>query len=334
MPSAPTRAELALELCGPPGACRGSSAPARGRRALASCSARASLPARRSSQLARSRQPAGELELGPEVVQVPAQPVLDPERALTRSSRWSSSSLISQRRARRAGRPAGSRALPRAPRGRPPARRSGRTCRGSRAARRRPGHQLRRRRARRARRARPGSARAARRRGGSPRSPRSAPVERAAPGEQLLESGARRRRRRSPGELAGCALDRRAGVAALVWVRSDHDHLHSSLRLVMLADGADLRSTHLTRGGCHAPIKSGRRSSGGGGRHNRCRSDPLVDSDKGVSPSPAREPTWSVGRHRRRGRTVTVSPSLDNAHCYGRRCEHGIPGPRPTRGAR
>jgi hypothetical protein len=45
------------------------------------------------------------------------------------------------------------------------------------------------------------------------------------------------------------------------------------------SDEADLRSTHLSRGGCHAPIKSGRRSSGGGERHNQCRSDQPVDTE-------------------------------------------------------
>jgi hypothetical protein len=39
-------------------------------------------------------------------------------------------------------------------------------------------------------------------------------------------------------------------------------------------------------GRCHAPIKSGRRSSGGGGRHNQCRSDQT--SQSAASPGPHR----------------------------------------------
>ena len=46
-------------------------------RTSASCGLRARRPASRSSQTRRSRQPVGQLELGPAVVQKPAQPVLD-----------------------------------------------------------------------------------------------------------------------------------------------------------------------------------------------------------------------------------------------------------------
>ena len=80
----------------------------------------------------------------------------------------------------------------------------------------------------------------------------------------------------SPRELTGAPQTPPAGVGSLVGIRSDHDHVHSSLRLVVAYDGPPADEPHLGR--CHAPIKSSRGSSGGGGRHNRWRSDPWVDS--------------------------------------------------------
>jgi hypothetical protein len=44
--------------------------------------------------------------------------------------------------------------------------------------------------------------------------------------------------------------------------------IRTSLRLICCRR-TDPRPTNLTRGGCHAPIKSGLGSSDGGGRHNR-----------------------------------------------------------------
>ena len=71
---------------------------------------------------------------------------------------------------------------------------------------------------------------------------------------------------------------------------------------------ADLRWTAVTRGDCHAPIRSHRRSSGGDGRHKQDRSNrSRLTRDTGVSPSPAREPIAAAGRHRPDGITMTVT---------------------------
>src|SRR5438094_6494290 len=63
-------------------------------------------------------------------------------------------------------------------------------------------------------------------------------------------------------DLTRRRIHRPKRVVALVRIRPDHDHLHRPF--VWMSTGeADLRPTNLTGGRCHAPIKSGRRSSGG-----------------------------------------------------------------------
>jgi hypothetical protein len=95
----------------------------------------------------------------------------------------------------------------------------------------------------------------------------------------------------------GPPIHRRQGVRALVRVRTDHDHVHRPF-VWLITDEADLRRTTVTRGECHAPIKSRRRSSGGGGRHKLCRSGQAVDT--GVESQPAASP--------RTNRTSRTSP--------------------------
>src|SRR5450755_1930114 len=66
----------------------------------------------------------------------------------------------------------------------------------------------------------------------------------------------------------------------------------------LTTDEADLRRTNVTRGGCHAPIRSRRRSSGGGGRQELSQSDQPVDRD--FESQPAASP--------RTNRTSRTSP--------------------------
>ena len=51
-------------------------------------------------------------------------------------------------------------------------------------------------------------------------------IERPRPGQHALVPGGRRLDRLAALQLAGLRADRRAGVALLVWIRPDHDHLH------------------------------------------------------------------------------------------------------------
>ena len=60
---------------------------------------------------------------------------------------------------------------------------------------------------------------------------------------------------------AGSLIHRRQRVLVLVRVHPDHNHSDRPFGLDM-ADEADLRRTALTRGGCHAPIKSRRKVLG------------------------------------------------------------------------
>jgi hypothetical protein len=66
-----------------------------------------------------------------------------------------------------------------------------------------------------------------------------------------------------------------------------------------MADGADLRRTHLSRGGCHAPVKS-RPAVLGWRRATRLK--PVrphkVDRRNERQPAAVREPNQRVGRHR------------------------------------
>ena len=73
----------------------GASAPADRTRAL--CSARARRRAIAIQPHVAVERAAWQLELGPQVVQMPAQPVLDPRRLPPRSSRWSSKQLDLER---------------------------------------------------------------------------------------------------------------------------------------------------------------------------------------------------------------------------------------------
>ena len=98
------------------------------------------------------------------------------------------------------------------------------------------------------------------------------------PPERAFAAGDRRRDRLATQPLAGRRVDSHQRVRLLVRVRANHDHV---LRPFV---GCHWRSRitrrHTSLGGrSHAPIKSARRSTGGGGRHNRCRSDQLADSD-------------------------------------------------------
>src|SRR6186997_1890149 len=103
--------------------------------------------------------------------------------------------------------------------------------------------------------------------------------------------------RSCPGLVAGtvslpCSSPVPAPTAAQVWLRlcgSEPITIICTVPSLDDVDEADLRSTHLSRGGCHAPIKSGRRSSGGGGRHNQRQSDHWSTGTKRVSPPPARD---------------------------------------------
>ena len=83
---------------------------------------------------------------------------------------------------------------------------------------------------------------------------------------------------------AGPRVDGRQRVRALVRVRPDHDHPPPSLRLVEhRRSGSPADRSHSGR--CHAPIRSHRRSSGGGGRHNLRQSDQPVDKQSQSQPA-------------------------------------------------
>jgi hypothetical protein len=72
-------------------------------------------------------------------------------------------------------------------------------------------------------------------------------------------------------------VDRRQRVRALVRVRSEHDHLHRPfVWFEHRRSGSPADNRHWGR--CHAPIKSRRRSSGGGGRQKLSGSDQADDT--------------------------------------------------------
>jgi hypothetical protein len=96
-------------------------------------------------------------------------------------------------------------------------------------------------------------------------------VELPGPAQQPLMAGVARLHGQLIDRLGSVGIERRRGVALLVWVRSDHDHVSRPF-VRMTTCEADCRWTCLSRGGSQAPIRSRRRSSGGGGRHNACRS--------------------------------------------------------------
>ncbi len=206
---------------------------ARGRSARWSpCSARESLRATRSSQTIRSRQRAGSSSSGQRSCRCQRRRCWSSERALMRSSRWSSSSFSSSASSSRwaAGRVSG------------PSRRAARaTARASIASdlpavsfatpalahqlRRDPHHPF------------AACHQEALQRAGDVAAVLDRPdplgVELAAPGEQLAESRLPRGGGQLAGDLAAGRKDGAAGVGLLVGIRSDHDHLASSLRLVV-----------------------------------------------------------------------------------------------------
>ena len=110
-----------------------------------------------------------------------------------------------------------------------------------------------------------------------------------------------------PAHPARSLLHRGKRMRALVCVCTDHDHMHRPF-VWMTTDEADLRWTAVTRGECHAPIRSRRRSSGGDGRHKLCQSDQADDSalegQPVASPRTNRTSRTSPPRHRM---TLTVT---------------------------
>ena len=102
-------------------------------------------------------------------------------------------------------------------------------------------------------------------------------AELAAPGEQLAESRLAGWGGQLAGELTAGRKDGAAGVGLLVGIRSDHNHLAVPEIGLLPSDGPPADEPHLGR--CHAPIKSSRGSSGGGGRRNPWRSDLRVDTE-------------------------------------------------------
>ena len=140
---------------------------------------------------------------------------------------------------------------------------------------------------------RPGSARSARRHAGSPRSPRFAPRRLAEPRQAARQSPALAPRpsahlragrfpqtpRRRCGSVCGCPLQLRSCLGPFGWL--------------LPPDGPPADMPHLGR--CHAPIRSNRGSSGGGGRHNGRRSVLRTTADLGVSPPPPENQPAPVG---------------------------------------
>lgn len=104
------------------------------------------------------------------------------------------------------------------------------------------------------------------------------------PGEQPGVPARLRAHRLAASQLTGERIHRSSGVGRLVWVRSNHDHLLRPFRFSChWRFGPPADRPHWGRS--HAPIKSRRRSSNGGGRHNECRSDLRVDSDARSQPA-------------------------------------------------
>ena len=184
--------------------------------------------------------------------------------------------------ARRAARPAASRG----PRGSPPGRPRRRRCESdlpelAGALARRLGHQLRRDadHALAARRA--GTARASPRHAGSPQAPRPARRRRrGAQSQQLTEraaaAGRDRHARRASRPVV--LIDRAASVCDRLWVSAPITIIcHRPFDWSMPSNRSPA-GRHLSRGDCHAPIKSRQGSSDGGGRHNQRRSDLRADS--------------------------------------------------------
>jgi hypothetical protein len=135
---------------------------------------------------------------------------------------------------------------------------------------------------------------------GSPRAPTRASPR--GPGPSGPRPAAPHHQPRSPGchNLAGPLVHRSERMRALVRVRPDHDHAHRPF-VWLNTDQADHRRTTVMQGESHASIKSRRRSSGGGGRHELCRSDQADDA--ALESQPAASP-----RTNRSGRTSPPDP--------------------------
>ena len=131
-------------------------------------------------------------------------------------------------------------------------------------------------------------------------------VELARPAKQPLVAGVAGPDRQLVDRLGSVRIERGGGVGSLVWVRPDHDHVSRPF-VWMTTCEADRRWTCLSRGGSQAPIRSRRRSSGGGGRHNACRSDRKVDSEAKGQPTADPGPTGRVGHPRPVGPTMTLT---------------------------
>src|SRR3954453_15122383 len=94
-------------------------------------------------------------------------------------------------------------------------------------------------------------------------------------------------------------------MAALVWIRPDHDHLQRPF--VGYVDGeADLRSTHLSRG--DATLLSSQAGDPRTAADDTTNVGQTTGSTatKRVSPPPGRDHTGRVGRHRAAHRTLTL----------------------------
>ena len=196
-------------------------------RTCAICSARASRPATRSCQQRVNQCARRDLELGPEVVQAPAQ-VVDQRRALRRrAARGDRPAAARRARARPAGRPAACRALRGSRRARSRRHRSHRTCRARATDFRAPAISFGGTRTTR-------SPRASRKRSSAPETCRQSSIahtrsraERRAPTRSRSSNERRLALTVALGDLAARALvDRRDGVRHLVRVRPEHDHLH------------------------------------------------------------------------------------------------------------
>ena len=123
------------------------------------------------------------------------------------------------------------------------------------------------------------------------------PVQTPRPGKQLIERPALRATPSDPPAPPGRRINGRARCARSLCVSVPITIICPVPSLGSPMNGSPVDTAQSGR--CHAPIKSGRGSTGGGERHNAKQVRPRVDSKPGVSSPPTREPTGPVGRCRR-----------------------------------
>ena len=142
-------------------------------------------------------------------------------------------------------------------------------------------------------------------------------VQLARPDEHMLD--ARRARRDRP--LAGTARSphrqrQRCGSACGCPLRSRSSARSPSLGLPRQTDR---RRTDLSWGDCHAPIRSRRRSSDGGGRQNGCRSASRGDTEPKGQPAANSEPNRTAGhkpvREDQDDTEASLTPAAVGATC-------------------